>query len=637
MKRHRRPDPYTTYSTQHSSSLQPTLSTSNQSRMQHLGVRQHDLRSHLDDYAQGNTSLGGYSLFGWAQSRNGEQHAGINAPVNTNINNEVDVIETNPTESRNDNAFSGEAPSTLSILALGDNIDCNTIMEGKSIQLQLSNLKQLPKSAPFKARTSAFDNVRRAAWKWLGDHATEQPETISGFQSVMVILQRCDNIQRQLIEECDPKQGDYPFPMERLSEKEVQKRQETWDAILGNQAGLRIREDSLTESGFRGRTLGELATLMSTQAGADLLHYLALNKGRSSNTWNDTNTVDITDNLISRSNNESSYTVAKYALVNNNSNRHLMRDTDTKHENLRRIERPEELFDAIQENSEGILLGNTPTAFGPGDGSIVKMDKNIETDTHRNAGLPIGNTKRHADALRLRWVTLGHELGHAASNRAGACGTGTQGDALFTATTPNIWDRKAYGTKFEERSNIERHDNGIRKEVGLPLRSGHGSQATMNALAIRRSLSEELKKLATIEPLTYLLPMYRDLQELAFSGTRDGREDLQNAQSSLETLRNSYPELLQKQLEAFFADETKKIIEAAGGTKNFRSKIEKSSDWDEILKQYENLRKDNRTIQAFEQLRDSMRLLATELRKSNTSAWEDMKDKLTQWAKKWKK
>jgi hypothetical protein len=104
------------------------------------------------------------------------------------------------------------------------------------------------------------------------------------------------------------------------------------------------------------------------------------------------------------------------------------------------------------------------------------------------------------------WVTLGHELGHAANMRAGAGteSTANQAHAVFAER----WSGKAGQERqhfwyqgSEEFLNITNRENPIRTDVGLELRGAH---STPQGVMLKRRWAQILHDLDSSANDTYL-------------------------------------------------------------------------------------------------------------------------------------
>lgn len=117
------------------------------------------------------------------------------------------------------------------------------------------------------------------------------------------------------------------------------------------------------------------------------------------------------------------------------------------------------------------------------------------------------------------WVTLGHELGHAANFKAGAT-TLKKNELLDPLTNNNpdsmIWDNP------EELLNIENVENALRNESGLTEREGHQPPAWAGNLVrpIRAALEKPLNELYQSDAAWYDLPQWFTLYTKIHSQTK---------------------------------------------------------------------------------------------------------------------
>lgn len=131
----------------------------------------------------------------------------------------------------------------------------------------------------------------------------------------------------------------------------------------------------------------------------------------------------------------------------------------------------------------GLLSGSKANE---GSGSYVRLAD--EPHPTQEDDFQVGESGEPIHAPR--YITLGHELGHARR-------------ALQGQSRPEFWDDtksldNALWRNPEEKTNISETENDLRKEHGLPLRKYHGTIGATRAETTRHELNAELDRITKI-------------------------------------------------------------------------------------------------------------------------------------------
>lgn len=173
--------------------------------------------------------------------------------------------------------------------------------------------------------------------------------------------------------------------------------------------------------------------------------------------------------------------------------RSLLRDLNQKQADQERritIRRGDESAAAPVTEGRNIQGGDQPNV---GTGSIVTIADRGDAP----ASMDAYESGMQGEAISApRFVTLGHELGHARHNLAGTAGNVAWfgGEAVQDPVAQALW------TNPEEYSNIQGEENPIRAEHGMPQRQYHATIGSGRSTRHRVELGGRLDRLMATVP-----------------------------------------------------------------------------------------------------------------------------------------
>lgn len=135
-----------------------------------------------------------------------------------------------------------------------------------------------------------------------------------------------------------------------------------------------------------------------------------------------------------------------------------------------------------QKKQHELLPGNKPNV---GTGSYVRLEDEPIPLNQDELQVGEGGEPIHAP----RYITLGHELGHARR-------------ALRGKNRPDFWEKEkpenALWRNQEEKTNISQTENALRDEHDLPRRQFHTTVGAARATMTRKELNAELDKITEV-------------------------------------------------------------------------------------------------------------------------------------------
>jgi hypothetical protein len=232
----------------------------------------------------------------------------------------------------------------------------------------------------------------------------------------------------------------------------------------------------------------------------------------------------------------------------------------------------------------GVEVNEQRYRFGAGTGVFV----HISTE---GAGVPVcaGTERMGAAELEMqvyfpKWVTLGHELGHAANLRAGA-GTPTSDrvDPVHTVFAKQ-WSGKTgkelndlWYDGSEEFLTITNIENPIRDDVGLDTRGAHSSPAGIMRLRRQSQIDSDLNYHANMDKLE---------EELKRDGVNDATalqiKELQRKLAAIRTQLARYPNDTAFRTLREMAQGVNKVI-TADNTVGYKRALSQIQSWQRTL------------------------------------------------------
>jgi hypothetical protein len=157
-----------------------------------------------------------------------------------------------------------------------------------------------------------------------------------------------------------------------------------------------------------------------------------------------------------------------------------------------------EIYKARNENPQalGLRIGGKYYKFGEGTSVSVTMTWDIrDAEEHHTSRFVDENLN---EIPTPNFITLGHELGHAAHMQKGvALGHQDTNDQLFPLIAPQASEKD--WSNFEEYANINSVENALRSEFGLKSRYGHINQASVQKSRLE-PIANDFYSLSDLQP-----------------------------------------------------------------------------------------------------------------------------------------
>jgi len=333
----------------------------------------------------------------------------------------------------------------------------------------------------FQASFNALQAVERASYTWFDDFS-QNNQKFSGNASVTTLktlLTEVNTEHEQLIIGSKDLDQVLPFDPTGLQPNVIQDMKNLWQDIVNNRGKIQL----VGSDPNKQRAMSELGRILSTNTGRRMLALLnAPTPGKAKNITPDLTNIYIGENKAQLPLNvqnaspdvaDLGFAVAQPINTSENSNRSIEKTTAVSSTKIGKVFKPKAQdfpsaspghLDVVRDSAWGGKKGFTHGAqkykFGKKTtGAFVTNPENNSIHPGKGHGNQI---------LAPSWVTMGHELGHAANMRTGATTMKTNAlMGLAGGGNNDHWDNP------EELLNIENVENALRGEVGLSERDGH--------------------------------------------------------------------------------------------------------------------------------------------------------------------
>jgi hypothetical protein len=357
-----------------------------------------------------------------------------------------------------------------------------------------------------------LDAIERTANGWLrAEKGSVPPEAR---QAIFSLLSQTEEQHTELIHQTVQGGHELWLP-ESVGKEEGGETQELWKSLVHGKGNVQIRSE---EKGFRREVHGSFAKLLEGKKGRKLLGDLNApqkDEGRRIILDRDfSDKEDLFAKTDAQKQPEGSYS-----------------------EPIARLEhqkgQPED-----QKKQHELLPHNQPNV---GTGSYVRLEDEPIPSDQDELQVGEGNEPIHAP----RYITLGHELGHARR-------------ALRGKNRPDFWEKEdpenALWRNQEEKTNISQTENALRDEHDLPRRKFHTTVGAARATMTRKELNAELDKITEsykLAPSEIQDDLFEQLGlgELATaidSGDMADSEKVAGIREKLSQTEKALPELIEK-------------------------------------------------------------------------------------------
>ena len=478
-------------------------------------------------------------------------------------------------------------PASASAPTLGAKVAVPTGQEFGGIQTALDAYNQyMATGKPERGnQISLLEKLDRAIYTWFGANPSPDLDKLAGGPELKALLAESEAAHRAVVAAGKNDAAFLPIDTSGMTPEQIDATRAIWRSIIEGKGGLKIGGDA----GFGDDTAASIAHILQTEIGRQLLGYLA----HPPKPEQYDQVVEIVSalpkefqHLESQRTSESSYAMAKGTMYKEGeekptSDEHLLgapkKMADKDAGKFEPYGGTNSVFDAVLGGKEGISHNSQQYAFGKGSGAYVKMSGATGNDGFHMSG------KQNNEVLRPKWVTMAHELGHAAKMRGGAmAGSAMGGKDLFEAVEPNASTRGLW-TNPEEWINISHIENKVREQSGIHQREYHKPLE----IVTKRKRAEKIKKktegTAKHDQMAPGLPSFQALEaarkaagdtlhdDAVFNGLKD-----QVAALKAEILQgDSIRAVKQQRAEP----SVQKVVDAAGGSDDFEAHVQPSAEW----------------------------------------------------------
>ncbi len=373
----------------------------------------------------------------------------------------------------------------------------------------------------YQASFANLQAVDRAVNKYFraGSWQHQRLTTIPHYQDLSALMASVTAEHQALVERTKNMVDVLPLDVSALGRRERTQLKALWQDIVNNRGNLQV----LGSNQYQERVRAELARILATKTGRQLLAFLNAPKpgvlggspaddlsktyiaedpsqlpGTVTNespklrdpTKSEAQPLNVSDAVPGRSQTDLTEVIETPIDPHNPPDPRQFPPVDPR--NLGAIR------DIVMRGGRGYTHAGMKYEFTTGTGSFV-------------ASFPgqalMGRKDAQNEILNPSWVTLGHELGHAANMKAGAAqlrrtavgGQGLLADLAGGADAAQKWDN------VEEFLNITNIENALRAQAGISKRIGHQPPrwAQQVAVNIRRALYAPLDTLLEQDPAWY--------------------------------------------------------------------------------------------------------------------------------------
>ncbi|HVB97313.1 MAG TPA: M91 family zinc metallopeptidase, partial [Chloroflexota bacterium] len=351
-------------------------------------------------------------------------------------------------------------------------------------------------------RFSKLQEIDRAIYTWF-DQVSAHNEQLSASPHTPVLKQLLvdsDEEHVALIEKTKKKPGVLPFDTSTLDQEEVRQLTALWRSLVSGEGKIQL----IGDKSYRKRMLSDLAKILNTTTGRKLLTFL----NTESESEQDTGTRNLLTNIyIGQRTGQLPTSVTSQLptqLQDSGVSRSQPLDDSKAYMqdpvNLNGAGRPQGFYGALTRRGfqtavlnekKGVVYQGKKYEFGEGTGAFVHVD------TNGGPSSLTGSPGQDSEIISPRFITLAHELGHSANQRAGAGTAGAMGryDDLFTMSGNATDVAKTDWDDPEEMLNILNVENAVRSESGLVDRTSHktpeGLKRSRRILSIRQQVTAQ--------------------------------------------------------------------------------------------------------------------------------------------------
>ncbi len=292
------------------------------------------------------------------------------------------------------------------------------------------------------------------------------------------LLNETDAEHVELVNKTKDKNNVTPYDTTGMTGGEQTNAQQLWQSIVGGQGKIQM----VGNRSHNKKSLSDMAKIMSSATGRNLLSYLNTPTGAEVGGGID----PLTNVYLGQNVNQLPGTVTgalpgplqdsgvsqSQPLIDNQAYMQggVPVPVGGAPGTYRNVGNRDDFRQAVHTGQRGGVYNGQQYAFGQGTGAFVRvLDHGGDNAVPGIAGVD-------NEIIMPRYVTLAHELGHSANQKAGAGSAGSMGfEALFALAGIPLEEAKNRWDDPEEMLNILNVENAVRTETGLDERTSHKS------------------------------------------------------------------------------------------------------------------------------------------------------------------
>jgi hypothetical protein len=368
----------------------------------------------------------------------------------------------------------------------------------------------------YQDRFNSLSVLERKIHAWFAAHPS-QDFSERMHRSLQELLDKSDGEHIALVGATKADKSILPLDTTHLSAEEIMTLKKLWRSLVEQKGNIEITG----KDKFKTKMLASLGKMLGTPTGVSILQFLNQKKAGLSAEEAEQRSITIVEELpdeydeVKGPASESSYVLSKVALEEElekakakaggdawagpRSKANVLSETAAR--KFKSATGAEGLTKAILAGRKGVRMGGKNYEFGAGSGSYVVMNEAVGGD----ADLHLSTTSGTA-ALKRRFLTLGHELGHSFKMLAGAKAKEFHTD-LFAHLEPDQ-QKRGFWTNPEELINITGIENKMRQESGIEERQYHKPLETIKARRRNDKLTNLIGTLKAIDQSADGTPSY---------------------------------------------------------------------------------------------------------------------------------
>lgn len=414
--------------------------------------------------------------------------------------------------------------ATYQALDLGD---ARLIAVGDAVVAYNAIADQRGSAEQFQQCFNRLQAVDRAIYRWFAQ-VTATNQRLEGnphTPTVKALMSASEREHEDLIQASKNLVDVLPFDTTGMDQEDLEDLRTLWQDIVNNRGKIKL----VGSVDYNKRVLAELGKMLGTPTGRSMLQFLNTPKPTEvpnspeaalTNIYIGETVSQLPEEVRTASPELQDQHRSEAQPLNVGGGRKLEDMTEVTETDIVEGDEPDPVqFPAVTPDTKsrvreaawgglsGFTHGGKKYTFNQrGTGAFVTSIPGVSVQPGKGAGNEI---------LSPGWVTLGHELGHAANMRAGSSTMGMKSffdHPLVTGLAGGVQAGKKWDNA-EELLNIENVENALRQDSGLTEREGHQPPVWAQGIAVqvRADLRRPLQDLYNDDNTWYQDPEWQDL------------------------------------------------------------------------------------------------------------------------------